>query len=130
MLNEEKIKLMTKLAIYEKNIGYKDFEVNEYFKHDYILKNNLKTRIFVTLACAMLFGGHALLEIFVFLEERQSIDFIRYGLTYGALYLVIIICYSILSTKIYATEYKETQLRLSGYKKVLKKLNQFSEESH
>ncbi|TCT14667.1 hypothetical protein EDC18_105149 [Natranaerovirga pectinivora] len=128
MLSEEKIKIMTKLAIYEKNIGKEDFRINDYFKHDYILINNMKTRIGITIALMMLFGGHAVLELFVFVEERTNIDFIKLGITYGVLYLVLILVYSVLSTRIYSQRYKEAQARLSGYKKLIEKINKIKDE--
>ena len=128
MLNEEKIKIMTKLAIYEKNIGKEDFRINDYFKHDYVLINNIKTRIGITIALLMLFGGHAVLELFVFVEERTNINFIRLGITYGVLYLVLMVGYSILSTRIFAQRYKEAQARLSGYKKLIEKINKIKDE--
>ena len=36
MLNEEKIKLMTGIAMFEKKEGKKIFPLNRYFKSDYI----------------------------------------------------------------------------------------------
>ena len=36
MLNEEKVKYMTELAIFEKNEGKKIFPINRYFKKDYV----------------------------------------------------------------------------------------------
>ena len=36
MLNEEKVRYMTELAIFEKNEGKKIFPINRYFKKDYV----------------------------------------------------------------------------------------------
>lgn len=36
MLNEEKVRYMTGLAIFEKNEGRKIFPINRYFKKDYV----------------------------------------------------------------------------------------------
>ena len=36
MLNEEKIRYMTELAIFEKNEGRKIFPVNRFFRSDYV----------------------------------------------------------------------------------------------
>ena len=36
MLNEEKVRYMTELAIFEKNQGKEIFSINRYFKSDYV----------------------------------------------------------------------------------------------
>ena len=36
MLNEDKVRYMTELAIFEKNKGREMFSINRYFKGDYI----------------------------------------------------------------------------------------------
>ena len=36
MLDEQKIKLMTKLAFYEKREGKEDFKISEYYRKDYV----------------------------------------------------------------------------------------------
>lgn len=37
MLNSEKIRLMTRLTVYEEGLGVKDGRTAEYFRNDYIL---------------------------------------------------------------------------------------------
>ena len=50
MLNEEKIRLMTRTAIYEKREGKEDMKVNQYSGSDYVRFNMLKTLIGVTIS--------------------------------------------------------------------------------
>ena len=45
LLNENKIKMMTKMAIYEKNEGKSMLKTAKYFKGDYIAFGVLKTVI-------------------------------------------------------------------------------------
>ena len=47
LLNENKIKMMTKMAIYEKNEGKSMLKTAKYFKGDYIAFGILKTVIAV-----------------------------------------------------------------------------------
>lgn len=49
LLNENKIKMMTKMAIYEKNEGKSMLKTSKYFKGDYIAFGVLKTVIATTL---------------------------------------------------------------------------------
>ena len=43
MLNEERIRSMTKLAIYENNEGKKTIPLTHYYKSDYISKSMMKS---------------------------------------------------------------------------------------
>lgn len=123
MLNEQKIKTMTKLAIYEKSIGKEDLKINTYYKHDYILSKNIKTRIALTFGALFILGAHAMVEVFGFLDAEKELDLIQMGITYGAIYVSLLIAYSIISTRIYGKRYKEAQARLAGYKKLLERIN-------
>ena len=50
MLNENKVKMMTKMAIYEKNEGKKMLHNARYYKGDYVALAALKSTITTTLA--------------------------------------------------------------------------------
>ena len=50
MLNKEKIRLMTRTAIYEKREGKDDLKMNQYCSSDYVRFNMLKTLIGVTIS--------------------------------------------------------------------------------
>ncbi|MDF2820790.1 MAG: uncharacterized protein K0R15_1231 [Clostridiales bacterium] len=120
---------MTKLAIYEKRIGKEDFAINEYFKGDYILINNIWTRVSVTVSCAILFTCYILMQIFLFLSDDVAFDI--YGLAVGCItiYIGLMIVYSIFSTDIYRRKYKDSQRRLSSYNDLLISLNETKKEN-
>ena len=48
MLNEERIRLMTRMAAYEEHEGKKDIAISEYFRGDYISFQLLKSAIYAT----------------------------------------------------------------------------------
>ena len=53
MLNEDKIRLMTELSLYEKKEHNAIFEINSFFKRDYIVKRILESFVAYTF-CYML----------------------------------------------------------------------------
>ena len=67
MLDKRKIRLMTKMSIYEKNYGKEDIKISGYYKKDYSSLNTWITLIWITvgyiLAVALFFllGAGALL---------------------------------------------------------------------
>ena len=49
MLDEQKIKLMTKLAFYEKREGKEDFKISEYYRKDYVSLHVICSILWVTI---------------------------------------------------------------------------------
>ena len=56
MLNEERIKLMTKMAAYEADEGKKNVAIGNYFRGDYIGLQVIKSIISATIAFVIVFG--------------------------------------------------------------------------
>lgn len=48
MLNDRKIRLMTKLALYERKEGKEDIKLSKYYRTDYVRLQVLKTVVAVT----------------------------------------------------------------------------------
>ena len=69
MLNEDKIKLMTELALFEKKHASQMKTVNQYFKSDYISRNLLRGFISYTLCSILLFGMWVLFNVEVVLSS-------------------------------------------------------------
>ena len=59
MLNEEKVKIMTELAMYEKGEGKKYLPVSRYYRSDYIGLALIKNFFLVTIGYALILAGLA-----------------------------------------------------------------------
>ena len=66
MLNEERIKLMTKMASYEANEGKRNVAIGSYFRGDYISLQVIKSIVSATIAFAICFA------LFVFYDFEVS----------------------------------------------------------
>lgn len=89
MLNEDKIKLMTELALFEKKHASQMKTVNQYFKSDYISRNLLRGFISYTLCSILLFGMWVLFNVEVVLssigmDELKGLAFVRSFIPRGA----------------------------------------------
>lgn len=60
MLDEKRVKLMTKLALYEETQGKDDFKVSEYYRKDYVGMHMICTFLWVTIGYVCLAGLLAL----------------------------------------------------------------------
>ncbi|MCT4599177.1 MAG: hypothetical protein N4A50_15015 [Vallitalea sp.] len=122
-MKKEKVKIMTRLAIYEKNVGKDDFSVNSYFKSNYVSYNNFKTRLGVAFAMLIIFGADIVRQLSQNINNALEFDYIKMGARYIIILVVVLTIYTIISTMIYKKRYKKAQVRISQYKKLLNKLD-------
>ena len=81
MLNEERIKLMTKMAAYEANEGKKNVAIGNYFRGDYIGLQVIKSIISATLAFLIVFGLFIFYDFEVFMSDIYKMDLLGFGKT-------------------------------------------------
>ena len=74
MLNEERIKLMTKMACYEQNEGRKNVSIGGYFRGDYIALQVIKSLMSATIAFCILFGLFIMYDFEVFMGDLYKMD--------------------------------------------------------
>lgn len=127
MVDKEKIILMTKLAINDKNYSKKDTRIVSHYKEDYIYFNNFKTRFLVFCVA----GGFILVDVLAKVEKGLNIPatgeeiFIQYIKPYGIFLIGVLLFYTFISTVIYTKRYNEAQKRVRDYQNVLKKLDEY-----
>lgn len=68
MLNESKVKLMTRMAMYESKQGEEDFKISSYYKKDYRSFHTIATIIWVTVGYAVAVG----IGVIAFLDELMK----------------------------------------------------------
>jgi hypothetical protein len=124
-VNKEKVKIMTNLAIYEKNLGKDDFTVNNFFKSNYISYNNFKTRLGVAIAMCIIFAGDLMRRITKDINNITEIDYVSIGIRYLIILAIVLTIYTILSTFIYKKRYKNAETRIEKYKKLINKLDSY-----
>lgn len=130
MLNEKKIRLMTKLALFEEYEGKEAIKMDRYYRVDYIRYQVLKSMVCVTLGYLLV-----LLSILVYQSEYilDNITTIAYKsiAVYIILgYLFLLLFYSFITGIISYFNYKRARKKMKNYKRNLKSLRGlYSEES-
>lgn len=126
MYDKKKIALMTKLAVYDKNFAEEDLRNDQYFRHDYIYKRNMRNRIFVFLGCIIVI----LLSV---LHKMVYEDFDIYAINYTVeltkiviFFAVMLIAYTVVGTIIYTAEFHKSQKRLDRYFHLLGRLDRYN----
>ncbi|MBR4343969.1 MAG: hypothetical protein IKP88_14945 [Lachnospiraceae bacterium] len=125
MLNERKIRLMTKLAIYEKKEGKEDLKLAKYYKGDYARLQAWKTGIAVTVAYVLLLIVAAVYKLEYFLDHAFEIDFEALGKKVLGIYVIVLAVYVISAMLGYSLKYAASRKKLARYFRMLRKLNHF-----
>ena len=127
---QQKIITMTQLALYDKHEGADDLKVNDYFRHDYIYKKNLGTRMAVGI------GGFIMLVLYwtrtILLDEYFdlfNLDFQTYLYDSLLFILAILALYSLIGTVQGTREYYLVQKRLTRYHALMRQLEKINDRA-
>ena len=129
MLNEEKIRWMTRASIYEKRQGHTDLERNEYFLGDYVRLHLLKNMIGVTVAYILMVGLYAVCkieDIFALAANMQLMVFLKEVLL---VYLILALIYTGIGILYYAWQYQSSHKQLKKYYRILRHIDQCGEKN-
>lgn len=124
MVNNSKIKLMTKLAVFEKNHP-QDMKLGKYFKTDFIRLNLIKTVIYVTVGYALCLFLVAFYNIELLIREAVRLDYGVLGLKILGVYIILLLISIMINLIASNQQFKFSRKRLNRYYKRLKQLQKF-----
>lgn len=125
MLNEKKIRLMTKLALFEENEGKEDIKLDRYYRIDYIRYQVLKTMLCVTLGYLIVLASIMIYQSEYIFDKITSIDYKSIGIYILLVYLFILIFYSFITGIVSYFRYEKAKKKMKKYKKNLRALRLF-----
>ena len=79
MINEEKVKIMDQLAVYEKQEGRKYLPVSKYYRSDYIGLALIKNFFLVTIGYGLILAVIAAYNLEYLLDNVHKMDLISLG---------------------------------------------------
>jgi hypothetical protein len=124
VVNEERVILMTKLAVYEKGPGKLNVTIGSYFRGDYIGFQLLKSIISVTLASGIILGVYIFYHFEDLMLDVYQMDLLEIGREMLRYYLIAIIAYCALTYMIYSYRHHKARKGLLNYNRNLRKLSQ------
>jgi hypothetical protein len=127
MLDNKKIRVMTKLAICEQKSS-EDIRMSMYYKTDYVRLQLMKTIISVTVGYILLLFIIGFFQAEFLLGKTFDIDFIRLGQYIVGFYIIILTVYIAASFFVYSYKYDKSRKKLSKYYKLLQELNHIYRE--
>ncbi|MDE6433204.1 MAG: hypothetical protein K2L07_03105 [Lachnospiraceae bacterium] len=126
MVREESVKLMTKIAIYEKHQGRTEIPMHEYYKGDYVRINTLKAVVSATITFVIVFAMLVLYKLDYILANILKMDYKRLAVAIGLVYVLWIFIYWLFARIVYAKRYEASRSNIIIYNHHLKKLQEES----
>ena len=120
MLDEKRVKLMTKLALYEETQGNDDFKVSGYYRKDYVGMHMICTFLWVTIGYVCLAGLLVLAGMDAIISKMSVGFLITLMIVAVAGYFVIL--FLSLTSRIYNKKHQYARNRVKMYNHDLIKL--------
>jgi hypothetical protein len=128
MLNNDRIRLMTKLALYEDKEGKEDIRLSKYYKTDYVRYEMLKSIIFVTFAYALILGLLIMYKSEYIIKNAMNQNYELRGIQIFGCYAILVVVYGVGSALFHSYKYDRSRKKLGRYYKLLKRLNKLYKE--
>lgn len=128
MVNMRKVRLMTKLAIYEKKEGKEDIRLGKFFRRDYVRLKNLQNIVTVTIGYLLILGMIGAYRMEYLISEAVNLDYIGIGKLVLGVYVIIITIYVMISLVGYGLYYDYSRKKLSKYFRMLRLLRSIYQE--
>ncbi len=122
VLNQDKVRTMTKLAIYEKNEGREELKINKYYKSDYIRLQVIKSFVGCTLGFLLVVGFIALYNMEYLVINLIKLDFAMIGKYLILIYVIVSIFYIFVAIARATIEVNKTKKGLYKYNSLLNDL--------
>ncbi|MBF1010403.1 MULTISPECIES: hypothetical protein [Lachnoanaerobaculum] len=113
MLNEEKIRQMTELALLKKRKGEQMFEIDNYFREDYVGKHMLRSFFVYTICFALIVVLAVLYNLEGLMSSVNPIGLL--SVIYILIYILGLLTFEMITYRFFSKKYDEAQKDLKIY---------------
>lgn len=130
MINEKKVKVMTKMALYESKEGYQDLLICEYDRKDYISFHTIISLLWVTLGYLLIAGLVAFINIELLIAKMSgALVIVLMGVAVSG-YVVFLVLFGLISVYIYSKRYDIARKRVKRYNRNLTRLRKIQDREN
>ena len=130
MISEKKVKLMTRMASYEKNKGKEDFKINGYYRKDYVSIKRLYTFFWVTIGYVLALALVFMAGFDAWMDKMSMSLIIAAGSVVVAGYIALLIFYILITNRVYNRRHKDARTRVKKYNHDLTRLLKIYEKEN
>lgn len=128
MLNEECIRLMTKMASYEEGEGKEYMPVKQYYRKDYVVLGMIRAFITSSMAFGILFVCWLLYRIEDITEIMEAWDLTELGALIIVIYAIFVVVYELIALGVYNWRYSKATASIKEYHSLLRKVGRLQEK--
>jgi len=130
MINEKKVKLMTKMAMYESKEGQEDLHICEYDRKDYVSLHTLISLIWATVGFVLIAGIAGINMIDSIMEKLTKAFMVGLvGLAVGG-WLIILVVFGLIAVYHYGKRYDYARRRVKWYNRSLSRLRKIQDREN
>ena len=105
MLNDEKVRVMNRLALYEQQEGKKYLPISKYYRSDYVGKALIRNLFIITAGYLLLLALVAVYNADFLMNNIHKIDIRQLAVYLIAGYAIVLAAYSVLTFLLYTVKY-------------------------
>ena len=128
MLNEERVKHMVKLALYETKHGNEELKTSSYYKKDYISYNVLRSVLFAVIAYILIAALLGITFIGVLIEDFKLSIIVIMGIVAVLLLVALLLTYIKTTKQLYKKKHARAYHRVKKFKQELEELEKLYEK--
>ena len=128
MLDKKRIRLMVRMASYEKTNAKQDQKISSYYKKDYISLNTWITILWVTVGYAIVIGLMAISGMDVLFDNLTTMKLLMLiGLVIIG-YIIVLVIYGVCASSYYKTKHNRAKQRVKRYYRDLSRLGKYGKK--
>lgn len=130
MLNEERVRTMAKMSLYEDKMGAEDLKISTYYKNDYTSLNVLVSILWLTIGYGIIAALVVVSNLDALMENLTMAKMIFIGAVAIGGYVLLLIAYIIGCSMFYKKKYNRAKMRVKQYYRNLSRLRKmYAKES-
>lgn len=124
MVREKNVKLMSKIAIYEKRAGKTEIPMNTFYKGDYVRLHSLKAAVSATIVFVLVVALIGVYKLEYILANVLKADYKKLITGILIIYVIWVFLYWLMARILYAVRYEKARPHIIIYNHHLKKLQE------
>ncbi|RGH41838.1 MULTISPECIES: hypothetical protein [Clostridia] len=128
MLDKKRIRLMVRMASYEKTNAKQDQKISSYYKKDYISLNTLITILWITIGYAIIVGLAAICGMDILFENLTIIRMLILGGLVIVGYIIVLVIYGVCASSYYKLKHNRAKQRVKRYYRDMSKLENYGKK--
>lgn len=115
MLDKRKIRLMTRMAMYEQNEGKEDMRISAYYKKDYMSKKRLETFLWSTIGYGLAVVLVLMSGISTWMEKLTLGLIVMLFLVLLVGYVAVLVITMVVTNRISGQRHRNARMRMKKY---------------